>query len=86
MLLSSFGAIFLVFTSLWVIPAILEWTTLIKQRHRLRTAYRDGRIDTETYRKRGKRLNQGLAVNVTYLVIVVLQIGYVVMNWDSVNV
>ncbi|UUZ81957.1 hypothetical protein LJK88_46825 [Paenibacillus sp. P26] len=86
MLLSTFSAILWVFTLLWGLMGVKELILLNKATNRMKKAYINKRIRGEEYRRGINHLKLCYLINVTYLVIVLFQIWYVITNWDRLNV
>ncbi|BFT70745.1 hypothetical protein [Paenibacillus sp. P36] len=86
MLLSTFSAVFLVFTLLWGIMGGIELMTLIKKTNRMKADYKNEQISREEYRRGINSLIVCFLVNVSYLIIFSFQLWYVICNWDMLNV
>ncbi|RNB89629.1 hypothetical protein EDM56_10620 [Brevibacillus fluminis] len=85
MLLSTIGAIFLVFTLMWGLVGVIEFITLVRKTNKMKTDLKNVLIDREEYRKKSKSLKRCYLVNVSYLVIVSIQLWYVISNWNALN-
>jgi hypothetical protein len=85
-LLSTFSAIFLVFTLLWGLMGIIEIISLIKKTKKMKTEYKNEQFGREQYRRGINSLKVCFLVNVSYLVIFSFQLWYVISNWDMLNV
>lgn len=85
-LLSTFSAIFLVFTLLWGGNGITELISLINNKNRMKTDYKNEQIGREQYRRGIIAFKVCIFVNVSYLVTVTFQLWYVISNWDMLNI
>ncbi|NUU79785.1 hypothetical protein [Paenibacillus xylanilyticus] len=45
-----------------------------------------GRMSIEEYGDQAKRSKTSFVINISYLVIILFQLGYVIMNWDEVDI
>ncbi|ULL18359.1 hypothetical protein DVH26_30175 [Paenibacillus sp. H1-7] len=86
MVLSTFSAILLVFTLLWSPAGIIEFILLINKTGQVKFSSKNGQISREEYRGRINSLIMCFLVNVSYLVLVSIQLWYVIRNWDRLNV
>jgi len=86
MLLSLANALFLVFTLLWSVMGIIELRLLLKSHGDIKDKLDTGRINNNEYKNISRRLKVCLTINISYLVIVLCQLGYVIFNWDEVNI
>ncbi|MGD0032903.1 hypothetical protein SLT67_16185 [Paenibacillus illinoisensis] len=86
MLLSVANAVLLVFTLLWGIFGAVEFALLWRENKRIRTRFERGRMSKEEYGKQAKRFKTSFVINISYLVILLFQLGYVIMNWDEVDI
>jgi hypothetical protein len=86
MLLSTFSAVLLVFTLLWGIMGVIELISLVKKTSRMKADYINEQIGREEYRRGEISFKVCFLVNVSYLVIFLFQLWYVIKNWDMLNV
>ncbi|RKP55557.1 hypothetical protein D7Z26_10380 [Cohnella endophytica] len=86
MLLSLLNALLLVFTLLWSVMGIIEFSLLMKSHTIIRNSFRNNEIHNFEYKIKLRRQKIYLSVNVGYLIIIICQFGYVIKNWDEVNI
>jgi hypothetical protein len=86
MMLSLVNALMLVFTLLWSVMGIIELCILLKSRKGIKDKLDAGRINIDEYKNKSRRHKSCLTINISYLVIVIFQLGYVIYNWDEVNI
>ena len=86
MLLSLANAVLLFFTLLWSVMGIIEFRTLIKSHKRMKNKLDAGRINLDEYKNKSRRNKVCFTINIVYLVIILCQLVYVIINWDEVNV
>jgi amino acid transporter len=86
MLLSLANALLLVFTLLWSLIAILEFLKLIKENKNLKRKLKNGMITGNEYKILSGKNKVNLLISVSYLVILLCQLGYVIGNWEEVNI
>ncbi|WP_283163830.1 hypothetical protein [Paenibacillus sp. 7516] len=43
-------------------------------------------MSKEEYGEQAKRFKTSFVINISYLVILLFQLGYVIMNWDEVDI
>jgi hypothetical protein len=84
MMLSLANALMLIFTLLWSVMGIIEFRILLKSRNGIKDKLDTGRINE--YKNISRRHKFYLTINISYLVIVIFQLGYVIYNWDEVNI
>ncbi|PIH60037.1 hypothetical protein [Paenibacillus sp. LK1] len=86
MLLSVANAVSLVFTLVWGLFGIIELYLLLISNKKLKSRLDTGRIGKEEYMKLAKNHKFSFVVNISYLVMFLFQLAYVIMNWDEVNI
>ncbi len=74
------------FTLLWGVFGIIELNLISKTKKRLQSRLHHGRISAEEYKISQKSIRFSLAIGISYLVLIVIQIGYVILNWDEINI
>lgn len=86
MLLSVANALLLVFTLIWSLMGIVELRILLRIQKNNETRFKLNIIDNHEYLNRSKRLKFCFSINISYLVIIICQLIYVIYNWEEVNV
>ncbi|OAX50264.1 hypothetical protein [Paenibacillus sp. AD87] len=86
MLLSVASAVSLLFTLVWGLFGIIELYLILKSNKKLKSRLDAGRISKEEYMNKAKNLKFCFVVNISYLVMLLTQLGYVIMNWDEINI
>ncbi|MDR9744432.1 hypothetical protein [Paenibacillus taichungensis] len=86
MLLSVANAVSLVFTLVWGLFGIIELYLLLISNKKLKSRLDTGGIGKEEYMKLAKNHKFSFVVNISYLVMFLFQLAYVIMNWDEVNI
>lgn len=86
MLLSVANAVSLFFTLVWGLFGIIELYLLLVSNKKLKSRLDTGRIGKEEYMKLAKNHKFSFVVNISYLVMFLFQLAYVIMNWDEVNI
>ncbi|RXZ77459.1 hypothetical protein EBB07_31340 [Paenibacillaceae bacterium] len=86
MLLSLANSLLLIFTLLWSVMGIIEFRTILKAHKKIKYKLNSGEIYKVEYKKKAKKYKAYLTINVIYLAIILCQLGYVIYNWDEVNV
>lgn len=86
MLLSVANAVSLFFTLVWELFGIIELYLLLVSNKKLKSRLDTGRIGKEEYMKLAKNHKFSFVVNISYLVMFLFQLAYVIMNWDEVNI
>jgi len=86
MLLSLANALLLVFTLLWSVMGFIELHTLLKFNKCTKAEFNNGHTHHDEYVKKSTRLKYCFTINVSYLLLVLCQLGYVIFNWDEVDV
>jgi len=86
MLLSLANALLLVFTLLWSFVGAIELVKLLKILKNIKTKFENRSISNDEYRNKSKRLKFCLTINMCYLVVILGQIGYLIFNWDEVDI
>ncbi|HBU84333.1 MULTISPECIES: hypothetical protein [Paenibacillus] len=86
MLLSVANAVSLFFTLVWGLFGIIELYLLLKSNKKLKSRLHNGRISKEEFMKLAKNHKFSFVVNISYLAMLLIQLAYVIMNWDEVNV
>jgi len=85
MLLSVANAVSLFFTLVWGLFGIIELYLLLISNKKLKSRLDTGRIGKEEYMK-FKNHKFSFVVNISYLIMLLIQLAYVIMNWDEVNI
>ncbi|RED66138.1 hypothetical protein DFP95_101636 [Cohnella lupini] len=86
MMLSLANALLLILTLLWSVMGIIEFRILMRSRKDIKAKFDNGRINKDEYTNISKRHKFNLAINISYLLIVTSQLGYVINNWNEVNI
>jgi hypothetical protein len=86
MLLSVVNAMSLLFTLVWGAFGVLEFVMLRKQKQRIGWRAGRGAIDPEEYEKQSRNLKRSTIINISYIVILLCQLGYVILNWDEIDI
>lgn len=86
MLLSLFNAASLLFTLFWGVFGVLEFALIWKQNQRINFKVRRGAIDAEEHAKQIRNVKRSMIINISYLVILLCQLGYVILNWDEIDI
>ncbi|TMV43029.1 hypothetical protein FE783_36575 [Paenibacillus mesophilus] len=86
MLLSLADALLLVITLLWSVMGIIELRILLKSHGGIKDKLDNGRINKDEYKNISRRHKFCFTINISYLVIILFQLGYVIFNWYEVNV
>lgn len=86
MLLSLANAVFLIFPLLWSIMGIIELRIILKSYKKLKQQFSDEHIDNEEFDAESRRLKFCLRINLVYLFLITCQLGYVIVNFEEVNV
>lgn len=86
MLLSLVNAVLLFFTLLWVVLGIIELKLFVKSYKDLRNRTEFSDLGKDEYNKKIRRLRLCFLVNLCYLVVFICQLGYVIFNWDEINI
>lgn len=45
-----------------------------------------GKMNKEVYLDQIKKVKTSLGINISYIVILLFQLGYVIVNWEEVNI
>ncbi|MFJ2045463.1 hypothetical protein ACIOBL_17805 [Paenibacillus taichungensis] len=86
MLLSVANAVLLVYPLAWGVFAVLEFYMLWKEKQKIKSKLERGKMNKEEYLYQIKKAKTSLAINISYIVILLFQLGYVIINWDEVDV
>ncbi|MDP9701485.1 hypothetical protein J2T16_004427 [Paenibacillus intestini] len=86
MLLSVVNAMSLLFTLVWGAFGVLEFVMLRKQKQRIGWRAGRGAIDSEEHEKQSRNLKRSMIINISYIVILLCQLGYVILNWDEIDI
>lgn len=86
MLLSVANAVSLFFTLVWGLFGAIELYLILKSNKKLKSGLDTGNISKEEYMNKAKNLKFCYVVNISYLVMLLIQLAYVIMNWDEVDV
>lgn len=65
---------------------IIEFRMLLKSYKDIRNRLFDGRINKNEYITESKKHKYKLSISISYLVVILCQLGYVIYNWDEVNI
>jgi len=85
-ILSTFSALFLIFTTIWLVMGLIELKTLIKTAINFKRKLNNNEINNDMYSNKIRRLKKCFMVNISYIVLILLQIGYVIFNWEELNI
>ncbi|GIP18145.1 hypothetical protein J40TS1_37870 [Paenibacillus montaniterrae] len=85
-ILSTFSSLFLILTTIWLVMGVIELLTLIKTALSLKKKLSRDEIENDVYRNRFRRLKKFLIINIGYIVLILLQIVYVIFNWEKLNI
>lgn len=80
MLLSVANAVLLVYPLAWGVFAIIEFYILGKEKQKIKFRLERGK------KEQIKKLKTSLGINISYIVILLFQLGYVIINWGEVNI
>jgi len=86
MLLSIANALFLVFTLLWSVMGVFELCMLFELNKHIKIEINNGRIHHNEYVSKSNRLKYCFTINISYLLIILCQLSYVIFNWDEVEI
>ncbi|MFC9707303.1 hypothetical protein ACFTRD_04005 [Paenibacillus sp. NPDC056933] len=86
MLLSVANAVLLVYPLAWGVFAILEFYMLWKDKQKIKSRLERGKMNKEEYLDQIKKVKTSLGINISYIVILLFQLGYVIVNWNEVDV
>ena len=65
---------------------VMELRLILRSKKKNKSRFANGVINKEEYSYKAKRLKYDLSINISYLVIILIQLRYVVNNWDEVNI
>lgn len=82
-LLSLVNALLLIFTLLWGVLGVIEFSRIMNWIEKIKKTEANGEINLDEHKKKIKIY---LFINVSYLLLVICQLGYVIYRWDEVNV
>ncbi|WP_411347620.1 hypothetical protein [Paenibacillus sp. WLX2291] len=85
-LLSGANALCMLYTLLWIVLGILELRIFLRMKEELEERKHDKTISTEKYLLTSKNLKYCFIINGLYLLLFVLQLGYVIYSWDELNI
>lgn len=83
---SVFRAVFLWSNTLWGLLAFIEFVHFKKELLDLKSKYRSGQSDEHTYRETNRTMARNYGVSVTYMVLYVLSLAFLVLNWEEFNI
>ncbi|WP_249911386.1 hypothetical protein [Paenibacillus amylolyticus] len=86
MLLSVANAVLLVYPLAWGVFAILEFYMLWKEKQKMKSELEREKMNKEDFLDQIKKVKTSLRINISYIVILLFQLGYVIINWDEVDV
>ncbi|MDQ0170614.1 hypothetical protein J2T19_002056 [Paenibacillus tundrae] len=86
LLLSVSNAGLMMFTLLWGVFGIIELNLISKTKKTLQSRLHHRRINAEEYRIGQKSIRFSLVIAIGYLVLILIQVGYVILNWDEINI
>ncbi|RPK29555.1 hypothetical protein [Paenibacillus xylanexedens] len=86
MLLSVANAVLLIYTLVWGVFGVIEFMLLWKEKQKMKSKLERGKMNKEEFWDQTKRVKTSLGINISYIVILLFQIGYVIINWDEVDV
>ena len=82
-LLSLLNALLLLITMAWSLLGIYEFFQIIKLNKAIRSRFIAGDLSKEEYTSLLKTMEISFWFNVSYLVIILIQIVYVIINWKT---
>lgn len=86
-LLSVANALFLLYTLPWSLMGLVELRRLLGFNRELKFKFSNGKIGEEEYKNRAKSLTICFTVNISYLIMILFQLGYVIYFWnDELNI
>ncbi|MNP35761.1 hypothetical protein D3C76_1291090 [compost metagenome] len=85
MLMSLASALLLMFTLLWGLMGIIEFRILLKAYKNTKNKLSNGEINKGNYGTELRRHKYNLTINIAYLIMMMIQLGYVIYNWDELN-
>lgn len=86
MLLSVANAVLLVYPLAWGVFGVIEMVLLWKEKQRMKSKLERGKMNKEDFLDQIKKVKTSLRINISYIVILLFQLGYVIINWDEVDV
>jgi len=86
MLLSLANALLLFFTLLWSLMGFFELHMLLTFNRSTKAEFNHGHIHHDEYVRKSNRLKYCFAINLSYLLLVLCQLGYVIFNWEEVDI
>ncbi|MCG7379135.1 hypothetical protein MH215_19145 [Paenibacillus sp. ACRSA] len=84
--MSVSNAVLLMCTLLWAVFGIIELHLIMKTKNRLQSRLHHDTVSTAEYKISQKSIKFSLVIGISYLVLIVIQIGYVILNWDEINI
>ncbi len=85
-LLSVASVLTLVFPLLWGILGIIEFNALLESYTKFKYKQSQDKTEKQIYINVIKKIRISLTVNVSYLVVLLLQLLYVITNWELINI
>ena len=85
-LLSVASVLTLVFPLLWGILGIIEFNALLESYKKFKYNQIQNRSGKQVYINVVRKIKISLIVNISYLVILIFQLFYVIINWESMNI
>lgn len=86
MLLSGASASLLMFTLVWGVFGVIEFVLLWKEKQKMKSELEREKMNKEDFLDQIKKVKTSLRINISYIVILLFQLGYVIINWDEVDV
>ncbi|MFE6078230.1 hypothetical protein ACFVQB_27620 [Paenibacillus sp. NPDC057886] len=86
MLLSVANAVLLIYPLAWGIFAVIEFYMIWKEKQKIKSRLERGKMNKEEYSEQIKKLKTSFGINISYIVILLFQLGYVIINWDEVDI
>lgn len=83
MLLSLANALLLIFTLLWSLLGVYEFQRLLKLNKELKIRFSNREIERDEYISKARRIKYCFSINISYLVLILIQLGYVIYNWNN---
>lgn len=86
MLLSLANAALLVFSLLWSFMGIIEFRILLKLYLKNKTRILNRSMNNDEFIDKSKKLRFCFTINFIYVFFSLMQLGYLIFNWDEVNI
>ncbi|MCW3792873.1 hypothetical protein OM416_14880 [Paenibacillus sp. LS1] len=86
MLLSGASASLLMFTLVWGVFGVIELVLLWKEKQKMKSKLERGKMNKEDLLDQIKKVKTSLGINISYIMILLFQLGYVIVNWDEIDI